>query len=503
MAGRYSNPIANYYDENGEPLAGGKLEFFESGTSTPLDTFSDDNLSVANPNPVVADSAGRFGDIFLSGADYKVVLKKADDSVIWTADPVRSPTPKSSVVLDVSTTTQLDAGDDGKFVAADATGGAFIITLPAAADAGDGYEIEIQKVDASTNVVTVDASGAETINGQSDLNLTDQYASAQFRCDGTTWYATAITPTIDNRLLPPDFLQGFRATNSSVDSDHDVEFAVGNVRNDADTANITRTSTIIKRIDASFAEGNNQGGLDTGGVANETIYYMWAIGKADGTADCLFSLSPTIPTLPSGFIYKRLLGYLKTDDSANIVNNLFVEEPRNNEAPEFRRRGTAASLPAALNEEVFGPSPDDDPEFVFYYSLMSGSNNTRHEIQVGDATDYTTGMTYQGRTVDESGTTVDDWAANTAISLGTISNSNEMEGQLCFKRIPDADAEIMFGAGNRAWSVTILAEANGGTSDRVYGNGHVATTKANLNRFRIQVAAGTMDGGIRGFMGRR
>ncbi len=504
MAGRYSNPIANYYDENGEPLAGGKLEFFESGTSTPQDTFSDDALTVANPNPVIADSAGRFGDIFLTGADYKVVLKKADDSVIWTADPVRSPTPKSTVVLDVSTTTQLSSADDGKFVAADATGGAFIGTLPAAADAGDGYEITVQKIDSSTNVVTVDASGAETINGQSDLKLTDQYASATFRCDGSTWYAYAITPTIDNRLLPPNFLEGFLSENSSVDPDHDITFNPGNARNDADSGNIILSSAITKRLDAAFAEGNNQGGIDTGSVAPDSRYYMFTIAKSDGTADCLFSTSSTIPTLPSGFTTKRLLGYIRTDAVANIVPDLLVEEPRDNERAEFRRRTTAASYPLAVsNEDIIGATPEDDAEFVFYYSNMSASNNGRHELQFGDVADFTTGMTYQGSTVDESGVTVDDWAVNGAISLGTVLAANDLNGIVIFKQIPNADAEILFGAGNRAWAISVMAQADGASTDRIYGNGFMATTKTIIDRARVSVTAGNLDGGERGFMGLR
>ena len=98
MAGRFYLPRSTAFDANGDPISGAKLEFFESGTTTQLDTFSDDALSVPNTNPVVADSAGRFGDIFLQQSDYKVVLSDADDVVIWTADPVRADSPKSSEV---------------------------------------------------------------------------------------------------------------------------------------------------------------------------------------------------------------------------------------------------------------------------------------------------------------------------------------------------------------------------------------------------------------------
>ena len=89
MADRFVLPRAEVQDSSGGVEAGAKLEFFESGTSTNLDTFSDDALSSANANPVGADSAGRFGAIFLKDQDYKVTLSTSADVQIWSADPVR------------------------------------------------------------------------------------------------------------------------------------------------------------------------------------------------------------------------------------------------------------------------------------------------------------------------------------------------------------------------------------------------------------------------------
>ena len=88
MANRFNLPRVTALDSNGDPISGAKLNFYESGTTTRLDTYSDTALSSANANPLVADSAGRFGEIFLQASDYKVVLTDADDVTIWTADPV-------------------------------------------------------------------------------------------------------------------------------------------------------------------------------------------------------------------------------------------------------------------------------------------------------------------------------------------------------------------------------------------------------------------------------
>lgn len=87
-ANRFIDPVASAFDSNGVPESGAKLNFYESGTTTRLDTYSDTDLTTANANPVVADSAGRFGNIFLKAQNYKVVLTDSADVTIWTRDPV-------------------------------------------------------------------------------------------------------------------------------------------------------------------------------------------------------------------------------------------------------------------------------------------------------------------------------------------------------------------------------------------------------------------------------
>jgi hypothetical protein len=75
------------FDSNGLPLAGAKLYFFESGTTTPATTYSDNALSVANAHPIVADASGRFGPIYLAVDDYKIQLDNSSDVNQWTNDP--------------------------------------------------------------------------------------------------------------------------------------------------------------------------------------------------------------------------------------------------------------------------------------------------------------------------------------------------------------------------------------------------------------------------------
>jgi hypothetical protein len=88
VANRFFNPNEQFCDSTGLPYAGGTLDFYASGTSTRLNTYSDSALSIANTNPVVLDSAGRANSIFLQNLAYKVVLSDVNSNVIWTYDPV-------------------------------------------------------------------------------------------------------------------------------------------------------------------------------------------------------------------------------------------------------------------------------------------------------------------------------------------------------------------------------------------------------------------------------
>lgn len=88
--GRFTLPLAQVFDESGNLGAGFMLYFYQTGTSTLLNTYSDSGRTVPNTNPVVADAEGRFGSIFLLDQPYKTVLRDEDGAEVWSADPVSS-----------------------------------------------------------------------------------------------------------------------------------------------------------------------------------------------------------------------------------------------------------------------------------------------------------------------------------------------------------------------------------------------------------------------------
>jgi hypothetical protein len=105
-------PVFQFVNSAGQPYAGGSLTFAESGTSTPLATYSDANLSIANANPVLLNSAGwPETDIFLQNRLYRVILKDSSGNAIWTRDNVGS-TDFASVAI-----TKVGSGDPNGSVA--------------------------------------------------------------------------------------------------------------------------------------------------------------------------------------------------------------------------------------------------------------------------------------------------------------------------------------------------------------------------------------------------
>lgn len=66
------------------------------------------------------------------------------------------------------------------------------------------------------------------------------------------------------------------------------------------------------------ASGAN--GLDTGSEASSTWYYLWVIGKTDGSGVAgLFSTSSTAPTLPATYTYKALVSVVRNNGSSNFT----------------------------------------------------------------------------------------------------------------------------------------------------------------------------------------
>jgi hypothetical protein len=77
------------FDNNGNPLAGGKIFTYAAGTTTPVATYTSASGGIAHANPIVLDGAGRVpsGEIWLTdGITYKFVVEDSTSALIGTYD---------------------------------------------------------------------------------------------------------------------------------------------------------------------------------------------------------------------------------------------------------------------------------------------------------------------------------------------------------------------------------------------------------------------------------
>jgi hypothetical protein len=85
-----------FFDNAGHPLSGGFLYTYVAGTTpgTPQATYSDDALSVLNPNPIPLNSAGRCAvsgvevNVYPISASYKLVLTDSALVQVWSHDQI-------------------------------------------------------------------------------------------------------------------------------------------------------------------------------------------------------------------------------------------------------------------------------------------------------------------------------------------------------------------------------------------------------------------------------
>jgi len=84
---------AQFFDNNGDMLSGGKIYTYEAGTTTPLTTYTSSTGITAHTNPIVLDAAGRVpsgGEIWVQLQLYKFILKTSTNVTLATYDNVGS-----------------------------------------------------------------------------------------------------------------------------------------------------------------------------------------------------------------------------------------------------------------------------------------------------------------------------------------------------------------------------------------------------------------------------
>ena len=83
---------AQFFTDDGVPLAGGLIYSYAAGTTTPKTTYTNSTGNTAHTNPIILNSAGRVpgGEIWLTLGGYKFTLATSTNVTIATYDNVSS-----------------------------------------------------------------------------------------------------------------------------------------------------------------------------------------------------------------------------------------------------------------------------------------------------------------------------------------------------------------------------------------------------------------------------
>lgn len=164
--------------------------------------------------------------------------------------------------------------------------------------------VSVQAYDADLAAIAA-LSGTNNIYYRSGANTWSSVTiGSGLTFTGGTLAATAVSGT-----TPRGYVYGLNLSNNVADATNDIDIATGEASSDGTTpALMALTSAVTKRLDAAWAVGSGNGGLDTGSIAN-TTYHVWLIQRSDtSVVDALFSTSATSPTMPTNYDRKRRIG---------------------------------------------------------------------------------------------------------------------------------------------------------------------------------------------------
>jgi len=182
MAGTLTpTPYQTVLDGDGVAVSGAKITTTDTGTGVAAATYTSADLSAANTNPIVADSAGRYVAYLPAGANFTFAITTSADVAIETQANIQS-VPGSSVNLDIE-------GTVGEAVTAGQ-----VLYLSSAAEAtpltaGKWYLTDSDAAATSTTPQSLGvAVSAIAINTAGTIRLAGEVNSAGSVLVGTTYY---------------------------------------------------------------------------------------------------------------------------------------------------------------------------------------------------------------------------------------------------------------------------------------------------------------------------
>jgi len=257
------------FNATGQPLAGGCVNFFQAGTSTPQAIYSDNSGLFQLPNPLTLDAAGS-ADVWLTNTAYRIVTN--------TGTP--------GVACSVSLGTQLNVTDNKNIYAIINQGSNFVVANATSDPAGSpgelGYRTDIPCLRVFTSIwdCVVTLTATQTLSNKT-IN------AAAFT--GTQSGIVANSPTLNNPTI-----NGQTIGSVSTTSNNPTNFT--SFTNDTVTGTTLNTLTKLKVLAGGSTSIISTAG-DTIGVEGITIAGAGISGSSmiqkSGQVLCAFDNSST------------------------------------------------------------------------------------------------------------------------------------------------------------------------------------------------------------------
>jgi|CXWL01.1.fsa_nt_gi hypothetical protein len=237
------SPTVRVINASSVAIAGGSIEFYDAGTSTPRAVYSNSGLTASLGSTVYLDAGGHpvasLGSstkviVYTSASLVKMIVKDDASVTVATYDNVKVTEDTSAfgagggtadvvagVVSKTADYTVLTT-DQNKWFNCDPTGAGFTLTLPSAVTATDGWAVGVRHAGAAsiTNAVRLSTVAGQTISsdavaGVTSIVITGGGEAVWIVSDGSGWSVISHTPphivssgkttlTVADRLsLPP------------------------------------------------------------------------------------------------------------------------------------------------------------------------------------------------------------------------------------------------------------------------------------------------------------
>ena len=247
-------------------------------------------------------------------------------------------------------------------------------------------EAELRILLGITNKTVSDLELAPTLAG--DMLMEVESGSGTFSSSINN-LKTYIAPPATKSVKGSAFLSNpITISNNATDANNDIDFSAGNAPLNDGSGQILLSSTLVKRLDATWAEGTGNGGLFNGTAvpkATNTWYYLFAIvNTTTGATDAGFDSSVSGANVPSGWKISKILHAIKTDGtgSGNILQGKFYSDGwfyYNSEQQEYTSTSTTAGTFINLS---FAPK---DIISKAYFTALATNNGTsgNRDFRVG------------------------------------------------------------------------------------------------------------------------